>query len=62
MVLLFRCPKAVAQRRFLERGREAGDDDKMFDRRCAEFEENNKLIMDRYKLLVKEVSVCRQTQ
>lgn len=57
MVLLFTCPKAVAESRFLGRGREDGDDGKMFERRVAEFEVNNRLIVKRYNELAKEVDL-----
>ena len=56
MVLLFDCAKEFAERRFLKRGRETGDDEKMFERRYAEFEVNNQMITGRYAEKLRVVS------
>ena len=56
MVLLLECETAVAEKRFVSRSRETGDDKEMFAKRCAEFLENNKLIMRRYSALARIVS------
>jgi adenylate kinase family enzyme len=56
MVLLFECPREMAEARFLQRSREVGDNETMFEKRYAEYEHNNQLILDRYRDLVERVS------
>ena len=56
MVLLFECPRSLAESRFLERNREPDDNQAMFEKRYEEFEKTNQLILDRYGDLVKRVS------
>jgi hypothetical protein len=46
----------MAEARFLQRSREVGDNETMFEKRYAEYEHNNQLILDRYRDLVERVS------
>lgn len=54
-VLLFNCEKQVAASRFVDRARAANDTIEMFEKRHAEFEANNRLILELYPELVIEV-------
>jgi adenylate kinase family enzyme len=57
MVVSFECPEKVAQSRFLQRNREAGDDQAMFDKRYTKFEENNAVITNRYRDILERVGL-----
>jgi adenylate kinase family enzyme len=56
MVISFDCPQGVAQERFLQRNREAGDNQEMFDKRYAEFQHNHQMISGRYWDILQKVS------
>lgn len=56
-VIVLECARDVAQHRFLSRGRERSDDEKLFTRRYEEYVENMKAIREHYGSALESICV-----
>ncbi len=56
-VIVLKCTRDTAQRRFLRRGREKSDDEKRFEKSYGEYVENMKAVCEHYRSVIETVCI-----